>query len=48
MTLRGKVMTIMAFPVAVLVVSTTLAFMAERRSGSMLQAAQHAYAVHMR
>ncbi len=45
MSLRGKVATIMAFPVAVLLASASLAFLAERRSGSMLVATQHAYAV---
>lgn len=45
MSLRGKVATLMAFPVAVLLASASLAFLAESRSGSMLVATQHAYAV---
>ncbi len=45
MSLRGKVATIMAFPVAVLLASASLAFLAESRSGSMLVATQHAYTV---
>jgi diguanylate cyclase (GGDEF)-like protein len=45
MSLRGKVITIMAFPVAVLLASASVAFLAERRSGTALQATQHAYAV---
>ena len=45
MSLRGKVATIMAFPVAVLLASASLAFLAESRSGSMQVATQHAYAV---
>ena len=45
MSLRGKVATIMTLPVAVLLASASLAFLAERRSGTTLEATQHAYAV---
>jgi len=45
MSLRGKVATIMTLPVVVLLGSASLAFLAERRTGTTLEATQHAYAV---
>jgi diguanylate cyclase (GGDEF)-like protein len=45
MSLRGKVIAILAFPVAVLLASASLAFLAERRSANALAATQHGYQV---
>ena len=44
MALRGKVVTIMALPVIVLMASASLAFLAERRSSTTLETTQRAYA----
>ena len=45
MSLRGKVGAIITLPVIVLLASASLAFLAERRSGTTLDATQKAYAV---
>lgn len=45
MSLRGKVGAIITLPVIVLLASASLAYLAERRSGTTLEATQHTYAV---